>query len=67
MQHLLTNDTQQWSISVDAKKKRCLVGRERESYLLFGGFEAKLGVKEADVVVFDGRFKELLRGTECTC
>jgi hypothetical protein len=55
-----------WQIRIKARNNgpECSVGRSRDSYLTFTTWRAELSVGDADVAVFDGTGKEMLRGSD---
>jgi hypothetical protein len=55
-----------WQIRIKARNNgpECSVGRARDSYLTFTTWRAELSVGDADVAVFDGTGKEMLRGSD---
>jgi hypothetical protein len=55
-----------WQIRIKARNNgpECSVGRSRDSYLTFTTWRAELTVGDADVAVFDGTGKEMLRGSD---
>ncbi len=56
-----------WKIAIKAKNNgpECVVGRARDSYLTFTTWRAELsGVGDADVAVYDGTGKEMLRNSD---
>ncbi len=55
-----------WQIRIRARNSgpECSVGRSRDSYLTFTTWQAELSVPDADVAVYDGTGKEMLRGSD---